>query len=203
MLALAKVDVNRGLSLIEMPEPKVSEGQDILVEVGACGICGSDLAASLSEERIISWMSRYGWPQVLGHEIAGIVREVGKEVAEFKPGDLVVCHPIPPCGFCFYCSRGQTNLCENHAVKGLRSARIGGYAKYVLVTPHYLLKMAENVPVEEAALVEPVGVSLHAIERSHVKPGDSAVIIGPGALGVLAAMLLKLSGVQTLVVAGR
>ncbi|MFC2059421.1 zinc-binding dehydrogenase [Chloroflexota bacterium] len=188
---------------MERPEPKVREENDVLVEVGACGICGSDLTTYLSEERMISWMLRYGWPQVLGHEIGGTVRDVGKEVTGFKPGDKVACHASLPCGFCFYCSRGQTNLCEGQAVKSLRRTRTGGYAKYVLVTPHYLLKMAENVPVEEAALVEPLGVSLHAIERSHVKPGDSAVIIGPGALGILAAMLLKLNGVQTLVVAGR
>ncbi len=197
MLALAKVDSKRGVKLIEIPEPKIRGKDEILVEVGACGICGADVKTYLSTEQSVSRMSRHGWPFPMGHEIGGTVREVGKEVTEFKEGDRVACQAYTPCGFCYYCIRGQTNLCVNPG------KRVGGDARYVLVTPRYLFKLPEAIPVEEAALVEPLGVALRAIERSHVKPGDSAVIIGPGPLGILAAMLLKSTGIQTLVVAGR
>jgi len=133
----------------------------------------------------------------MGHEIGGTVREVGEGVTEFKEGDRVAFHASPRCGVCFYCMRGQSNLCTN------TGKRVGGFAKYVVFTHRYLFKLPETVSVEEAALVEPLGVALRAIERVHLKPGDSALIIGPGALGILAAMLLKSSGIQTLVVAGR
>ncbi|MFC1963277.1 zinc-binding dehydrogenase [Chloroflexota bacterium] len=203
MLALAKVDANRGLSLIERPEPMVNDGHDVLIEVGACGICGSDLDTYLSEDRMISLISRYGWPRILGHEIAGIVREVGKEVTDFKSGDRVASDVAPPCGFCFFCSRGNPNLCDNTFDNLLGIGMDGGYARYVLVTPHYLFKLPDTVTFEEAAMLEPVGVAVRAMERSNIKPGDTAVIIGPGPLGILAAMLLKRSGIQTLIVAGR
>ncbi|MFC1966162.1 zinc-binding dehydrogenase [Chloroflexota bacterium] len=197
MLALVKVDSKRGLNLIQMPEPKIREKDEVLVEIGACGICGADVNAYLSTKRTLSRVAQYGLPYRLGHEIGGTVREVGEEVTEFKEGDLVVCHSMPPCGFCFYCIRGQTNLCINSGKK------IEGYARYVVVTPLYLFKLPESVSIEEAALVEPLGVVLRAIERVHLKPGDSVLIIGPGPLGILAAILLKSTGIQTLVVAGR
>ncbi|MFC2004142.1 zinc-binding dehydrogenase [Chloroflexota bacterium] len=203
MLALVKVDPKRGFNLVQKPEPKIRGKDEILVEVGACGICGSDVKSYVSDEGALSRISQRGWPYPLGHEIGGTVREVGKEVTEFKEGDRVTIETHPPCGFCFYCRRGQTNLCANADRKDLGHIIVGGFAKYVLVTPRYLFKLPEAVSVEEAAVVEPLGVALRAVERTHLKPGDSAVVIGPGALGIMAAMLLKSAGIRTLVVAGR
>ncbi|MFC1934046.1 zinc-binding dehydrogenase [Chloroflexota bacterium] len=199
MLALVKTNSKQGLQLIQKSEPKVKEENEILIEIGACGICGSDLKSYLSDEDLLSYLSRYGWPISLGHEIGGTVCEVGSGITEFKEGDRVTCNADPPCGYCFHCIRGQTNLCINRNMQN----RIGGFARYALVTPAYLYKLPKIVPVEEAALVEPLGVALRAIERSRLKPGDSALIIGPGSLGILATMLLKSAGIRPLVVAGR
>ncbi|MDO8670966.1 MAG: alcohol dehydrogenase catalytic domain-containing protein [Dehalococcoidia bacterium] len=203
MLAVAKVDTSPGLRLIERPIPTISGGQDVLVEVGACGICGADLQMYNSYVTHMQRMSAFGFPRIMGHEIAGTVREVGKDVIGFAEGDHVVCEPTFPCGVCFFCLRGQPNLCKIKADRTLGVTRDGGYAKYVLVNSHQLAKVPKDMPFEEAAMFEPIGVALHALEQSRFKAGDSAVVIGPGPLGILAAMLLQLSGIRTLVVAGR
>ncbi|MBI2864306.1 MAG: alcohol dehydrogenase catalytic domain-containing protein [Chloroflexi bacterium] len=204
MLGVAKVDARPGLKLIERPVPRISEGHDVVIEVGACGICGADLLTYNSDEHQLRSLGRNGFPRVLGHEIAGTVREIGSEVTGLKEGDIVACELGPVCGTCFDCTRGQANLCQtgfDRSVPG--STRDGGYAKYVLAHYRQLVKLPQGVPFEEAAIFQPLATSVHSLERSHYKAGDSAVVIGPGPLGLLAAMLLQASGVRTLVVAGR
>jgi len=203
MLAVAKVDFSKGLKLIEIPKPKISGPNDVLIEVGGCGICGTDLDLYTSEEIPMAVMSPNGFPRVLGHEVAGTVKEVGKDVTNFKAGDHVACETSPPCGFCFYCRRGQLNVCENKRGQIMGVSKDGGLAKYLVTSAHALYKMPEEIPFEEAALLVTLGTAYRAIERSHVKPGDTVVVIGPGPIGILGTMLLKLSGIQTLIVAGR
>jgi len=203
MLAVAKVDTNRGLKLIEIPEPKISDPNDVLIEVGACGICGTDLDIYASEEIPLAVMSPHGWPRVLGHEVAGMVKEVGKDVTGFREGDHVVCETSPPCGFCFYCRRGQPNVCEKKRGQILGLSKNGGLAKYIVTSANALYKMPKDIPFEEASLLVTLGTAYRSIERSHVKPGDTVVVIGPGPIGILGTMLLQLNGIQTLIVAGR
>jgi len=203
MLAIAKVDEQQGVRIIDYPEPAIIETSDVLVEVGACGICGTDLNIYMSDEVPISQMKLYGWPRILGHEVAGTVRGVGEAVTGFQVGDRVVCDSSPACGSCFYCRRGYPSLCERKGGKILGFTRHGGFAKYVLASSFSLHKLPESIPFEEGAvLVEAAGVAIHAVEKSSVKPGDKVVVIGPGPIGIIASMLIKLCGVQTLVVAG-
>ncbi|MDO8673162.1 MAG: alcohol dehydrogenase catalytic domain-containing protein [Dehalococcoidia bacterium] len=200
---MAKVDANPGLKLIEKPIPTLKDGQDVLIEVGACGICGADVNMYNSHEPHMIRMARFGWPRIMGHEFAGTVREIGKDVVGFKEGDRVACEPGHPCGVCYYCLRGQPNFCQTKSDRTLGVTRDGGFAPFALVNSRQLHKVPKEMPFVEAAMFEALGTSLHALEQSHCKAGDSAVVIGPGPLGILATMLLQLSGIRTLVVAGR
>jgi L-iditol 2-dehydrogenase len=195
MLAVVKNKPEVGIEIMEMPEPVVKRDQ-VMIEVKACGICGSDL-------HFYEWQPFARWitlPRIIGHEVAGTVYRVGEEVKEFRPGDRVVTETWGGCGNCYYCRLGRFNHCMYQTRLGQHVD--GGMAKYVIVPVNSLYKIPEKVDFIEASVIEPLGVMLRAFERCDMKPGDDIAIMGPGPIGLLGVMLAKASGASTIIVSG-
>ncbi len=197
MLAVVKSRPEPGIEILDRPQPTIGAEDQVLLEVGACGVCGSDLhfyewAPHARQEVIL--------PRILGHEVAGTVVEVGHAVTQFKPGDRVVTETWGGCGRCYYCRIGQFNHCMYQTRIGQQAD--GGMTRYVVVPDISLYSMPENIPFDEAAVIEPVGVALHGLERVDLKPGDNVAVIGPGPIGILAAMLADRAGAGHVTVLG-
>ncbi|MCX5909686.1 MAG: zinc-binding dehydrogenase [Deltaproteobacteria bacterium] len=192
MKGLVKYD--RGVSSAEMrevPEPKVIPGH-VIIEVAACGICGTDL-------HILADEYPYKPPVVLGHEFSGTIAEVGPEVSRFRPGDRVVSIPFfRTCGRCRFCLTGHWNLCPERVTAG--SGVNGGFTRYVLMPERNLFKVPDHVDLKVAALSEPLACNVRAIlEETRVNAGDVAVVLGPGPIGLLAMQVARAAGARTMV----
>lgn len=180
----------RKLEVTDLPEPEIGP-EDLLVQVRACGICGSDIHGydGSSGRRIP--------PLVMGHEAAGVVAAVGAQVTGFRVGDRVTFDSTVSCGQCFFCRRGQVNLCDRRMVLGVSCGeyrRHGAFAEYVAVPQHICYLLPEDLPFERAALIEAVSVAVHAANRTPVALGDTAVVVGSGMIGLLAIQAIRLAG---------
>ncbi|MCL4107129.1 UNVERIFIED_CONTAM: hypothetical protein GTU68_039121 [Idotea baltica] len=174
----------------DFPKPEIG-AKDVLIQIKACGICGSDIHGydGSSGRRIP--------PLVMGHEAAGVVAEVGADVTDFKPGDHVTFDSMISCGECYFCRKGNINLCESRMVLGVSCGeyrRHGAFAEYVSVPQHICYQLPEGLPFEHAALIEAVSVAVHAANRTPVVLGDTAVVVGSGMIGLLAVQAIRLAG---------
>jgi len=188
------------MKLEEVDIPKPADDQ-VAVRVKACGVCGSDIAYYWGESPLET--SDGKGPLILGHEFTAEVTEVGALPAKlglFKPGDRVVLDPLQYCNACEICKRGYVNLCENKTVLGVSVD--GGFAEYAV--SHYtgIHKLPDNVSYEQGALTEPLSCATYALQNAAIALGDFAVIIGPGAIGIMMAQLVKSSGAGTVVLVG-
>jgi L-iditol 2-dehydrogenase len=178
------------LELADIPAPEIGP-DDLLVQVKACGICGSDVhGLDGSTGRRIP-------PIVMGHEAAGVVAAVGASVKGFGVGDRVTFDSTIFCGKCFYCLRGQSNLCDNRQVLGVSPGeyrRHGAFAEYVSVPQQISYKLPDALSFEHAAMIEAVSVAVHAVELTPVSLADTAVVVGSGMIGLLAIQALRLAG---------
>ncbi len=182
----------------DIPEPADDQ---VLIRVKACGVCGSDIAYYWGESPLETEDGK--GPLIIGHEFTGEVTKVGALPAKlglFEPGDRVVVDPVQYCNACEICKRGQVNLCEKKAVLGVSDD--GGFAEYCV--SHYtgLHKLPDNVSYEQGALTEPLACATYALQNAAVNPGDFAVIIGPGAIGIMMLQLVKSSGAGKVVLVG-
>lgn len=183
------------LEVVDMPLPEVGP-EDLLVEVKACGICGSD---------IHGWDGSSGRripPLVMGHEAAGVVSQVGSAVTGFKVGDRVTFDSTVSCGRCSACRKGSINLCENRQVLGVSCSefrRHGAFAEFVVVPQNISYLLPEDLPFEYAALIEAVSIAVHAANRTPVKLGDTAVVVGSGMIGLLVVQAIRLAGCATVI----
>ncbi|MEX2580556.1 MAG: galactitol-1-phosphate 5-dehydrogenase [Verrucomicrobiales bacterium] len=179
----------------DVPDPKRA-ANEVVVAVKACGICGSDIhGMDGSSGRRIP-------PVIMGHEAAGEIVEVGDAVSGWKVGDRVTFDSTVYCGECEACRSGRVNLCPERNVLGVSCddyRRHGAFAEYVTVPQHILYALPDHVPFEQAAFAEPVSVALHAVNRVPLKPGDSAVVVGAGLIGLLVVQALKAKGAGTVV----
>ncbi len=177
----------RGEVVIEdRPVPRPGPGQ-VLVEVGHCGICGSDLHMILE-----------GWGKpgtVEGHEWSGVVAAVGPEVERWAPGDAVVGGPSPRCGRCRRCREGKPSQCENRDRSMTEDlGQDGAFADYVLVDARSLLALPPGLSPRAAALAEPLAVALHGITRAEINDGDAVMVFGAGPIGALSIAVLVARG---------
>ena len=174
----------------EVPEPSIGP-DDVLVQVKACGICGSDVhGLDGSTGRRIP-------PIVMGHEASGVVAETGANVADYKPGDRVTFDSTLYCGICFYCRRGEINLCEGRRVLGVSCDEYrqqGAFADYVAVPRHILYRLPPGITFERAAMVESCSIAFHAVGRIPVRINDAAVVVGAGMIGLLVIQTLRAAG---------
>ncbi len=177
------------LELIELPRPEIGPN-DVLIRVKACGICGSDIHGyDGSTGRRIP-------PLVMGHEAAGLVEAAGSAVTRFKTGDRVTFDSTVYCGECFFCLRGQQNLCDNRQVLGVSCGdyrRNGAFAEFVAVPERICYRLPDNVPFEHAALIEAISVAVHAVSLTPIALNDTAVVVGSGMIGLLIIQSLKLT----------
>jgi len=183
------------LELVQMPTPEIGP-QDVLVRVRACGICGSDVHG------LDGKTGRRIPPLVMGHEAAGEVVETGTQVHDLQPGDRVTFDSTVYCGQCFFCSRGDVNLCDNREVLGVSPGpyrRHGAFAEYVAVPRRIMYRLPDNLSYEQAALIEAVSVAVHAVGITPVRLGDTAVVVGAGMIGLLAVQAVRLAGATRII----
>jgi len=175
----------------EVPIPKAAVGE-LIVRVGAALTCGTDLKVfrrGYHARMIVP-------PALFGHELAGTVVESGEGVTDFAPGDRVVALNSAPCGKCYFCSRGQENLCDDLIFNN------GAYAEFIRIPERIVAKntirVPENVPLEHAALTEPLACAVHGFEDSRPQKGDIIAVIGGGPLGLMILHVAALAGYETI-----
>jgi (R,R)-butanediol dehydrogenase / meso-butanediol dehydrogenase / diacetyl reductase len=178
------------MAVIDIAKPQAAAGE-VLLKVHACGICGSDLHAV-----------QYGLglkPDcVMGHEFCGEVCEIGPGVTGYQLGERVAALPFITCGTCDRCQRGMEIHC--HKLKGLGLGQLpGGYAEFVACGAKSLFKLPDNVSSREGALVEPLAVGLHAVKRSSLGPGSTAIVMGAGPIGLAVLTWAKGKGATVVV----
>jgi L-iditol 2-dehydrogenase len=174
----------------EVETPTVGQGE-VLVAVKACGICGSDVHGMDGSS------GRRRPPIIMGHEAAGVIAAVGPGVTGWTPGDRVTFDSTVYCGECDFCRAGQVNLCDRRRVLGVSCEdyrRHGALAEYVAVPQRILYRVPASLPLEQAALVEPVSIAFHAVHRTPIRLNDTAVVIGAGMIGLLVLQALRLAG---------
>lgn len=197
MKAVVKVKPKPGVEIREVKKPE-PETNEVLVEVQAAGICGSDL-------HIDEWTGwGYEWlhlPLVLGHEFSGSIVEVGDDVESLQIGDRVTATPHIYCGKCYYCQSGLFNLCEKGALK-IGFTRDGAFAEYISVPAESVYKLPENLSFEVAALTEPLCVALHATEIAKVESADNVAVLGPGPIGLLTLQATRIAGAARVIITG-
>lgn len=195
MKAVVKYGKGKGLVEIrDVPEPKMKD-DEVLIEVKAVSVCGSDL-------HIYHDSHPYWPPVVLGHEFSGVIADVGKEVKGWKVGDRIVTETrTGSCGICYTCQSGFPQVCEQKRPYGIGIN--GAYTKYVAGPSRLLHRLPANIPFEVGAVIEPTAVCVTSIlERSQLQAGESAVITGPGPIGLISLAIAKAAGVRMIAVTG-
>ena len=184
------------IQIEDRPVPEIQAGE-VLVEVKACGICGTDIHAVFSGDF-------YPMGTVFGHECAGIVAAVGADASGVQIGDRVVVAPAPPCGVCVHCRNGRDNLCANHLEGDIGSTpdRPGACAEFIRIPqPDRMIRpLPDSMSFEQGALVEPLSVAFHSVRQSRIKPGDAAVVLGAGPIGLGVVQFLRISGAGRIIV---
>ncbi len=159
---------------------------DVLVAVRAAGICAADMYFYVGK-------IPYGtYPQVCGHEVAGVVAEIGSDVQGFKPGDRVVVEPFIACGTCYPCRIGRSNCCARLEIIGVH--RAGGYAEYLRVPANNIHLIPEDLSFSLAAFAEPVAIGIQVCHRGQVFAGDSVLVLGCGPIGLAIIEVAKSRG---------
>jgi len=185
----------RRLEVVDVPTPEIGS-DEVLIRVGACGICGSDVHGyDGSTGRRIP-------PLVMGHEAAGVVEAVGGDVRDYEKGDRVTFDSTVYCGRCDYCRDGRVNLCDNRQVLGVSCGdyrRHGAFAEFVAVPARILYRLPDQLPLEHAALIEAVSVAVHAVKRSQPKAEDDVAVVGSGMIGLLIVQVLRHSGCRRII----
>lgn len=167
-----------GVVDIEKPVPGPGEA---LIKIVSAGICGSDIGALRGTNNLVSY------PRVIGHELAGIIESIPEDNPKgLKAGDKVILDPYVYCGNCYPCSIGRTNCCTSLKVLGVHID--GGMAEYFCHPANMLVKMPDDMDWVDAAMAEPLTISLHGIHRGSLKAGEYCAIIGAGTVGLLAAL---------------
>jgi len=182
------------LAIKDMPVPRIKRGDEVLIRVLACGVCGTDL-------HILSVPP--GHPAnagvILGHEYTGEVVEVGDQVTHVRPGDRVVVDPNLTCGFCRYCQSGMRHMCANMTTLGIFLD--GGFAPYNVAPARAVYPIDKSVPPHLAAFAEILSCIASGARKVSIQPGDSVVILGAGPAGLLFTQVAKAAGAGKLIVA--
>ncbi|SFW80093.1 NAD(P)-dependent alcohol dehydrogenase [Amycolatopsis australiensis] len=201
MKAVQVTGYHRNLELREVAEPEISGPLDVVVRVGAAGVCRTDLHILEGQ-----WAEKSGvtLPYTIGHENAGWVHAVGDAVTNVAVGDKVILHPLMTCGLCRACRLGDDVHCENSRFPGIDTA--GGYAEYLLTSARSCVKLDDSLePADVAALADAGLTAQHAAAKAAkvLRPGDVCVVIGAGGLGHIGVQCLKAMSAATLVVLDR
>lgn len=184
-MQLVRLENHRTLKLCQEPTPGVQAGQ-VLLKIKAVGVCGSDL----HRFRDIHFGNEDNQGLVLGHEFSATVAEIGKGVQNVQPGDRVAVEPGIHCGACEWCRKGYYNLCVHIQFCGVPP--YDGALRDEMVWPaHLLYKLLPDMTFDDGVMLEPLAICLHAIDLAHVKPGQTAAVLGTGPIGLGTINLLK------------
>jgi L-iditol 2-dehydrogenase len=181
----------------DVPEPTIGPGE-VLIEVRACGICGSDVHGMDGST------GRRRPPVIMGHEASGVIARVGAAVSGWATGTRVTFDSTIWCGECAACRAGRINLCGQRRVLGVSCDEYrqhGAFAQYVAVPQHILYRMPDGLSFEHAAMVEPVSVAVHAVDRLPIALGDTGLVIGTGMIGLLVVQALRAAGCGRIIAA--
>lgn len=183
------------LRYTDIPKPEIGYN-DVLIQVKACGICGSDV------NRVFK-TGTYHFPTIIGHEFAGVVVQTSSDnkTATELIGKRVGVYPLKPCFKCQSCMDGRYEMCDNYDYLGSRCD--GGFAQYVKVPIWNLIELPDNVSFEEAAMLEPTAVAIHALRMVGNVLGKDLAIIGPGTIGNILIQVSKVFGVKSVTMIGR
>jgi L-iditol 2-dehydrogenase len=186
----------RSFEIAELPVP-VPGPDDVLIRVAACGICGSDVHGydGSSGRRIP--------PLVMGHEAAGTIEAIGKDVKDFSEGERVTFDSTIYCNRCDYCARGEVNLCDHRKVLGVSCGdyrRAGAFAEFVVVPARIVYRLPEALCFAEGAMLEAVSVALHAVSLVPIASGSTSLVVGAGTIGLLLLQALRAAGCSRVLV---
>jgi threonine 3-dehydrogenase len=179
---------------MDLDTPQVEQVDEVQFKVEYCAIC-------VGETKVYDWNE---WaaadktlllPTVLGHEVAGVVTEVGPAVSRIKPGDRITVDPLIYCGHCHACRKGFTNMCVEREIYGKRR---GAFAEYAVLPERVICRAPDKLSMAEVALLENLGIAVHAVEVESHDPGDTAVVVGCGPIGIMAAQTLAAYGVDVI-----
>ncbi len=190
-----KAYILHGINDIRLEEtavPLIRE-DEVLVRVKAAGICGSDIPR-------IYVTGTYSYPLIPGHEFSGIVEAAGGESGRAWQGKRVGIYPLIPCGECVPCQKKQYEMCRHYNYLGSRCN--GGFAEYVAVPVWNLIALPEETSFEEAAMLEPMAVAVHAIRQMELGGQETVAVIGLGTIGILLTMFLKEMGIKRILTVG-
>jgi threonine dehydrogenase-like Zn-dependent dehydrogenase len=179
----------RAIEIQDVPQPRPQKGE-ALIQVGYCGICGSDVH-----------IFQHGLPQpnILGHEFSGVIVELGEGVENWTAGESVSCVPGIKCGVCYWCRNGQSQICEWAVQKSYGTGVLpGAMAEYIVVKASNLRRLPQGVGPAQACLAEPLGICLHGVRLSRVRPGDRVVVLGCGPIGLLTTLVLSRCGARSI-----
>jgi (R,R)-butanediol dehydrogenase / meso-butanediol dehydrogenase / diacetyl reductase len=186
---------SEGLLVVkEVPLPRIQAADDVLVQVEACGVCGTDLRI-LAVPPVV----RAKKGIVLGHEYLGHVVEAGPGAPHLKPGDRVVCIPDVACGHCSFCADGRPNLCLN--MFSIGGDVDGGFAQYALAPAKALYPVSEALPVDEGAMIELLSCVLGGVTKAALMPGEDVLIVGAGPAGLVYLKVLRTAGAGRVIMA--
>ena len=183
--------------VIKDVEKPVVTGNRVLIRIKAASVCGSDVHG------YDGGSDRRRPPLIMGHEASGIVEDVGPLAEGFKPGDRVTFNSTEYCGKCSNCAEGKQNICIHGQIFGVSSEvyhKEGAMAEYLTVPDYSVYKIPDSISFEEAALAEPLSIALHAVNRTDIKLGDTAVIFGAGTIGSMLLKLLTISNCARIIV---
>jgi (R,R)-butanediol dehydrogenase / meso-butanediol dehydrogenase / diacetyl reductase len=187
MRAVVTQGLHKPLALEKVPDPVPNAGE-VVVKVGRCGICGSDL--HMTEDAAFGIQPG----DVLGHEFAGEVVALGKGAEGLALGDLVSVIPLKSCGACAACRAGEVAWCDQFGLQG------GGYAEYAVTRPNQCVKLPRSASLADGAIIEPLAVALHGVNMSGMKAGDKILILGAGPIGLAVAFWARRAGASDVVV---
>ena len=189
---LQAIMINPGKIIFQKIAPPKIQPDEVLIQVKRIGVCGSDI-------HVFHGLHPYtSYPVVQGHEVAGVIAEIGAKVEGVAPGDKVVFMPQVTCGECYPCRHGMYHICDQLKVMGFQTS--GAAQEYFPIRAEMVLKLPEHVSLDHAALVEPISVAVHALSRYGRVAGLNVLVLGAGTIGNLVAQVAAASGANKVII---
>lgn len=163
------------LQVIEVEKPSINANNNVLVRMTAAGICGSDVGIYHGTNAAATY------PRIIGHEMVGVVEEVGADAGGLKPGDRVIVNQVTSCGHCYPCGKGRGNVCDNLKVRGVHID--GGYQEFIAVPAGDCYQLPDSISDQDAVMIEPTTIAIQACTRAELEKEDMLLLYGAGALG--------------------
>lgn len=192
---------NKDVRVEDIPKPRITKDDDVLLEIEWCGVCGTDLHEYAEGPVYIQEHSHILTgqkpPITLGHEFCGIVREVGSAVTRVKVGDSVCCYPVLSCRECDSCLQGKYHFCEKIGYIG--TSLDGGFAEYTLVPEYSCTIVSSGISAEEASMIEPAAMVVRAVNRVGIENGNCVAVVGCGPIGLITIQITRLHGATKII----